>query len=116
MNDALKLLDMLIEEAACFKIAIEEFGDVVTEAQQEELDDLRLGHTTAICSLIDFVREYGNYLRLVKAADSADIQVRRGTGVDLSKLSREERRKYLFGQDVSDVSEHDFLKALRGEK
>lgn len=91
MKTDLKFLNDLIVEIAVCQLAVDDFdpadGQLVLAQAKDELDRLRL-------DLIHHIETNGLIYRLIIGADAAD----RAEGVDISKLSRAERRKVLFGK------------------
>jgi len=91
MNADLKFLNALLVEIAVCQIAVDEFdpaeGQATLDQAKNELDRLKL-------DLIQHIEANGLMYRLLIGADAAD----RIRGVDISKLSRAERRRVLFGK------------------
>ena len=87
---------MLIEESATLNIAVEDYGDASSPEAQRELREITLASWQAKINLLDYIAHFGHHLRLISAAEMTQNE--------------------MMMVDVTDLNDHAFLRALRGEK
>ncbi len=90
----LDALNRLIVDTAICQIAVDEFEPDTGENAQLTLAQARSELADCKLALIDTILSAGPFLRLLIAADYAST----AGDIDLSKMTREERRKVLFGK------------------